>query len=325
MAKQEHVDLLRHGVEDWNQWREKHPGVQVDLSGANFQLHDLKDINLSKATLIGANLSHANLLGANIRFAKLGKALLVGANLTGADLTGADLSEANLFVTNFFRSNLNGTDFSGAYVVSTILGDVDLSFAKGLDSVRHFGPSTIGFDTIMRSRGQIPEVLLRGVGVPDTFIAYLHSQVGWPTTYHTCFISYSSKDEAFVRQLHTDLQSRGVHCWFALEDLKIGAKIRLSINESIRLYDKLLLVLSEHALASIWVEDEVEAAVEKERRQLREVLFPVRLDESVMQTTQAWAASLRRTRHIGDFKGWTDRQVYQQAFERLLGDLKAEF
>ncbi len=83
-------------------------------------------------------------------------------------------------------------------------------------------------------------------------------------------------------------------------------------------------MLSEHALASTWVEDEVEAALEKERREQREVLFPIRLDESVMHTSQSWAATLRRTRHIGDFTRWTDPQAYQQAFERLLRDLKTE-
>lgn len=84
------------------------------------------------------------------------------------------------------------------------------------------------------------------------------------------------------------------------------------------------MLLSEYALTSDWVEDEVEAALEKEQHQQLEVLFPVRLDESVMQTTQAWAAKLRRTRHIGDFTNWTNSQAYRQAFERLLRDLKME-
>ena len=80
--------------------------------------------------------------------------------------------------------------------------------------------------------------------------------------------------------------------------------------------------ISQYALASPWVEDEVEAALEKERQQQREVLFPMRLDESVMHTTRAWAAKLRRTRYIGDFTCWMDPQAYQKAFERLIRDLK---
>src|SRR5262249_52956418 len=106
------------------------------------------------------------------------------------------------------------------------------------------------------------------------------------------------------------LQNKGVRCWFALEDMKIGDEIRSRIDEAIHLQDKLLLLLSKHSIASTWVKHEVEAAFEKEEKQQRLVLFPVRLDDAVMQTTQAWARTLRRTRHIGNFTRWTDPQAY---------------
>ena len=112
--------------------------------------------------------------------------------------------------------------------------------------------------------GNIPEVFLRGAGVPDTWIVYARSLVGQPVDYFSCFISYSSKDEAFARRLYTDLQNKGVRCWYAPEDLKIGDKFRQRIDDSIRLYDKLLLVLSEYSLASTWVAYEVEKALNKE-------------------------------------------------------------
>jgi hypothetical protein len=54
------------------------------------------------------------------------------------------------------------------------------------------------------------------------------------------------------------------------------------------------------------------------------VLFPIRLDNAVMDTSEAWAADIRRTRHIGDFTGWKDHDSYAKAFERLLRDLKVE-
>jgi hypothetical protein len=71
------------------------------------------------------------------------------------------------------------------------------------------------------------------------------------------------------------------------------------------------------------VVEEVEAALEKERKQNKLVLSPIRLDDAVMKTDQARAASLRRTRHIGDFRAWKDHDQYRQSFERLLRDLKA--
>jgi hypothetical protein len=106
--------------------------------------------------------------------------------------------------------------------------------------------------------------------------------------------------------------------------MKIGEKIRATIYQSIRLHDKLMVILSENSMQSGWVEDEVEAAIEEEKERRAIVLFPIRLDEAVMDTDQAWAAKLRFTRHIGDFSRWKDHDAYQQAFERLLRDLKSE-
>jgi hypothetical protein len=159
--------------------------------------------------------------------------------------------------------------------------------------------------------------------VPAPLITYIKSLVNNPINYYTCFISYSSKDQAFAKRLHADLQNNSIRCWFAPEDMKIGDKLRHRIDESIHLYDRLLLVLSEHSITSTWVEKEVETAFEKEQ-QGKHVLFPIRLDDIVMTTTQSWAADIRRTRHIGDFTRWKQHDDYQQALERLLRDLKAE-
>jgi len=194
---------------------------------------------------------------------------------------------------------------------------------KGLETVQHDGPSTIGIDTIYKSKGNIPEAFLRGAGVPEDFITYMKSLVENPIEFYSCFISYSSQDDDFAQRLHADLQHQGVRCWFAPEDLKIGDKFRMRIDESIRIYDKVMVILSKNSIRSAWVEEEVEAGLEKERKQNKPVLFPIRLDDAVMETDQAWAASLRRTRHIGDFRAWKDHDQYQQSFDRLLRDLKA--
>jgi hypothetical protein len=89
-------------------------------------------------------------------------------------------------------------------------------------------------------------------------------------------------------------------------------------------HDKLLLILSEHSLTSDWVEQEVETAFEQERQRKETVLFPVRLDEAVMQEAVGWAAHLKRTRNIGDFSLWQEHEPYQKAFQRLLRDLRVE-
>jgi len=203
--------------------------------------------------------------------------------------------------------------------------NVDISQCKGLETVRHTSASIVGIETIYLSYGKIPDIFLRGIGVPEPFIANMKALVAAmsPIEFYSCFISYSSKDQELAERLHADLISKKVRCWFAPDDLKIGDRLRTSFDEAIRVHDKLMVLLSENSVTSPWVEKEVETAFEKERREKRTVLFPIRLDDAVMETDEAWAADIRRTRHIGDFKDWKNHGSYKNAFERLLRDLKA--
>lgn len=344
MANEQHLRILKEGVGVWNQWRKDRRDVTPDLSKANLRGTrlrgtdlrgtDLVDAILDDAILIEANLAGANLRSANLIRSQLNSAILKGANLRSTVLIEADLSRANLQESdlsgadmrrvNLSSATLGKANLSRAVLLGTIFGDVDLSQVHGLESVRHNGPSTIGIDTIQKSRGRVPHAFLRGCGVPDNFIEYMVSLAGKDLDYYSCFISYSSKDEEVARRIHDNLQGQGVRCWFAPEHMKIGDRIRSRIDEAIRLHDRLLLILSQNSVASNWVEKEVETAFEQERQGKRVVLFPIRIDDTVMETRQAWAADIRRTRHIGDFCGWKNHDAYQKAFDRLLRDLKAD-
>jgi len=319
MANHEQLDILKQGVEAWNKWRVENPRVHINLSAADLHNADLHGADLSWATLTAATLTTATLYNVDFRYADIDGADLNGADLDGADLRGADLTGADLS-----EADLSNADFNAVIVGSTRFGNVDLSVAKNLKTVVHYGPSTIGIDTIYLSQGNIPEGFLKGAGVPDSFLDYMRSLVGKPIDYYSCFISYSSKDQAFAERLHADLQNKGVRCWFDQEDMKIGDKIRPRIEETIRKYDKLLLVLSEHSIASNWVAYEVERALNKEPQGIPNVLFPIRLDDAVMKSNAGWADDIKSTRHIGDFTHWENHDDYEKAFSRLLRDLKAE-
>ena len=298
--------------------------VEAKLVGAN-----LIEANLVEAKLVGANLVRAKLVRAYLYGAYLAEANLYGANFDGADLrwanlVGADFGKAKLVGANLSRVDLSGADLARAELYDTIFADIDLTDVKGLESCVHQGPSIIDHRTLERS-GKLPLSFLRGCGLPDTFIDYLPSLLNQPIQHYSCFISYSSKDEALAQRLHADLQDKGVRCWFAPEDLKIGNKLRVRIDEAIRIYEKLLLLLSEHSMTSTWVENEVETAFDKENERSGEpVLFPIRLDTAVMESKTGWAAAIRRTRHIGDFSNWKDHNEYQKGLERLLRDLEIE-
>ena len=349
MANQEHVDILRQGVEEWNRWREQNPDIRpdlslTDLSGTDLSFADLSNVDLEEANLTGAIFTGVNLSGANLSEASLGYTILSDANLNNANLNNADLSEASLSHADFNNANLSNTDLSRtylseadlvnanlsyanlseadlnnadlsyanlantnlnnanlsyAYLSSTILGNIDLRTVKGLENVYYLSPLTIGTDTLERSQGDIPEVFLRGAGLSDRLIKYARALVQKPTEYYTCFISYSSKDEKFAQQLYNDLQSEGVRCWFAPEDMDVGDKIKHRIDTSIRQYDKLLLILSKHSIASTWVAYEVERALNKEPAGVPNVLYPVRVDKAILTCEMEWVQDIKRTRHIG--------------------------
>jgi hypothetical protein len=208
------------------------------------------------------------------------------------------------------------------FLYETVFGNTNLTAVRGLETCRPLGPSTLDLRTIARS-WPLPLAFLRGCGLPDVFIDSLPSLLNEPFQFYSCFISYASKDHAFAERLHADLQNKGVRCWFAPEDMKIGDRLRPRIDETIRLYDKLLLVLSKTSVTSQWVEQEVETALARERQRGTTILFPVRIDNTVMILETGWPALIRNTRNIGDFRRWKTHGVYQQAFDRLLRDLKA--
>ena len=305
--------------------------IESDLSNARMSYADLSHVEMIHAEMNHVEMSHADLRGTDLSHAILSDAILIDADLRGAELSEAELSHAilidtdlsgiKLFSANLSYADLTGSNLRGAIISDTTFARMDLRQVKGLAEINHQSPSRIELQTVQLPQDGSALHFLRGAGVSDEWIDLYCTQMMHPIQYYSCFISYSHHDETLAKRLHADLQDHGVRCCFAPHDMKIGEKIRDRINREIHVQDKLLLILSEHAISSDWVEDEVETALEKEQRQQREVLFPVRLDESVMQTLQPWAAKVRR-RHIGDFTRWTEPTEYQQAFERLLRDLK---
>jgi hypothetical protein len=135
MANQVHLEILKQGMEVWNQWRKEYPDIYPDLSSA-----DLSSASLINANLTRAYLGHANLRGANLTRAHLAGAILRGARLSYAYLSEADLTEANLGGANFNEAdlsdailsgaNLKGANLSGANFTRASLTRADLSEAN---------------------------------------------------------------------------------------------------------------------------------------------------------------------------------------------------
>ncbi len=324
MADEKLLEILKQGPGKWNALRQKHSHM--------FGL-DLSEADLSGVDLSGANLVRVNLTGATLIDAVLQRSNLNGADLTDVDLGGVDLSHSYLFSTNFARANLSGTKFHGCKVGFTVFADVNLTLAEGLETLSHLAASDVSISTIYNSEGKIPEKFLLGCGVPESFIAQIPALVGalQPIQFHSCFISYSSRDEEFAKRLHERMRAAGLRVWFAPEDMKGGRKLFDQIDRAIQVHDRLLLVLSESSMRSKWVEQEIRRARKVEVKEGRQKLFPIRVVG--YEELQAWEcldstsgedlAEEVRSYFIPDFSNWKSHDDFEREFARLYASLKA--
>jgi len=295
---------------------------EADLKRAYFIRADLVRVDLCESNLTNADFRWAYLIGTDLKHANLTQADLRWAYLSESNLSQANLSEANLIKTSIVKTNLHHSNLKKVLMAWTNFGDVDLSLTKELFTARHFGPSSIGIDTIMRSNGKIPETFLRETGVSESIIQNMALLTEQGLLHQRCFISHSSKDLEFAEKLYSDLQNKGVRCWFASEDLKIGDATWDSIYHYIRMRDKVLLILSEDSISSNWVENEVNAALSEENKRKKPILFPIRVDAAVLDSDLTWMEYINKARNICNFSNWKDHDAYHQALDKLLDDIK---
>ena len=100
--------------------------------------------------------------------------------------------------------------------------------------------------------------------------------------------------------------------------MKIGDEFRSRIDAAIHVHDRLLLILSEHSVKSHWVQKEVETAFEKEAKENRLVLFPIRLDEAVMQIDVGLGCRYTTTAPYRRLHSVERARRVSEAFARLL-------
>src|SRR5688572_11344056 len=272
MADQEQLKIIKQGVQAWNKWREEHGNTKVDLSGADLSGVDLTGIDLRDARLTRVDFRNSNLQRVRLSLANLSRATLIGASLNqanfketrlshaiimNADLRDADLSSAYLHKTILAKTDLSGaylykahlsevylseSKFTNAAFADTTLGECDLSLAIDLEKASHHGPSTLGIDTIHKSKGKIPESFLRGCGLSDADIQFVklsnpnfsnedinkilykvyELRATQAVQISPLFISYSHADSPFVDKLERSLNDKGIRFWRDVHDMRSG-------------------------------------------------------------------------------------------------------
>ena len=282
---------------------------------SNFASLRLAGVNLSQVRLDETQLGGADLTGADLT-----GAILIDTDLSNADLTAARLDRTWLHNTNFNNARLDRTSFVGAEMSGTLLTDVDLSTATGLDTVRHSTESDISFSTLVNSRFRIAQQFLRKSGVSIGLLQDLRRGGRIETTYGSCFISFSSHDRDFAKRLDYGLAASGVRTFLDENNLVPGMDLDNQFLRAIREHDHVITVLSDASMASAWVARETALALEHGP----EGYIPVRL--CALETVRAWYLDTfgkdeTQSRLILSFEDWKDEARFDKQLERLLSGL----
>jgi len=143
MANAEHLEILKQGVNIWNQWRDANRGnrpdrykshdgtsIRPDLTSADLRGMDLCGLDFSDAFLRHSDLSAANLSRANLAYAHLRAANLTAANLTQTNLINSQCGGANFAKANLTEAELGRADLVGANLSEANLTKAELNLAN---------------------------------------------------------------------------------------------------------------------------------------------------------------------------------------------------
>ncbi len=79
------------------------------------------------------------------------------------------------------------------------------------------------------------------------------------------FISHTSKDDGFVKELRESLENYGLTAWADSRNLRGGSKLAPEIEEAIEAARQFIVVISPNTINSPWVRKEIQKALEVER------------------------------------------------------------
>ena len=106
------------------------------------------------------------------------------------------------------------------------------------------------------------------------------------------FISHSSKDDDFVKELRDALESHDISVWVDSRNLRGGSKLAPEIDEAIEQARQVIVVLSANTVNSPWVRKEIDKAVEveKQRRDEGYRVIPLLLSGIEPSALASWFA-----------------------------------
>lgn len=127
------------------------------------------------------------------------------------------------------------------------------------------------------------------------------------------FLSHSSADKDFIRQLATDLTAAGISVWLDEQRIKVGESIPEKISQGLAESDYFLLAVSEASVESEWVKKELNGALINEVQKRAVHVLPLKLDDAKMPSAIA-------DKKYADFSS-SYKAGLQQLIDALKGDV----
>ena len=98
------------------------------------------------------------------------------------------------------------------------------------------------------------------------------------------FLSHSSKDKPFIRQLAADLTASGVSVWLDEQRIRVGDSIPDKIAQGLAGSDYFLIAMSHNSVGSEWVKKELNNALVNEVHRRKVHILPLKLDDAPIPT-----------------------------------------
>ena len=323
---------------------------QADLSRANLSKADVSCANLFGANLTGANLDKANLSVSNLIHVNLAGASLVGANLRKVDLSAANLSKTNLsgadltasylHYPDFLETNLSSANLTFAVLVfmkdanltnavmhDTTLVNCNLAKCVGLETVKHEGPNSVDFRTLVSSfrdagnrlTSELATFLLNS-GLPKDFVETLPKILA-EVRYCSSFVCYGSPDLKFAKKLRKGLMAKGVPCWLYSLDAIPGERTWREITSRRREAEKMIVLCSAEALIRDGVLKEIEEQIDEDP----DKIVPISLDDTWKQDgflVKRGQRDLKPFLLQRNYADLSDQSKYNESLLKLLKGLK---
>lgn len=192
--------------------------------------------------------------------------------------------------------------------------DLQSSMRKAATVVgeRNYDASGIAPLVTIANRFGVLDLKLRVETLVDTAVATKIERHTTAASSRVAFISHSSQDKTFVRQLAADLVASGVQVWLDEQRIRVGDSIPERVAQGVAESDFFLVVVSSASVSSPWVQKELNQALIHEIEKRRVRVMPVLLDRVSFPET------------IREKKYANFTESYAKGLTELLASIKAQ-